>query len=125
MSKPSDEFSTNVPDKEERKKLRKSRAAKNNVAEVSNNDDANDSEQNNVKTGEHQVSESLYNLDRRKHSGLQDVTSLRVTTNDMESKRRIEDEDLRRSRLAKLQHEALASAKSNAAVEMKWAELLE
>jgi dynein regulatory complex protein 1 len=125
MSKANDEFNTNVPDREERKKLRKRRIEKNNVTEVSNNDEIQEHNQNNTKTGEHQVTESLFGLDRRKHAGLQDVTSIRVTTNDVESKRRIEDEDLRRSRLAKLQHEALASAKANAAIEMKWAELLE
>jgi hypothetical protein len=34
----------------------------------------------------------------------------------------MDDEELRRSRLAKLQREALASAKANAAIEMKWGE---
>lgn len=77
------------------------------------------------KTGAHQVADSLFHLDKRKHTGLQNVTSVRVATDESESKRRIKDEDLRRERLAKLQHEALASAKANAAVEMKWAEILE
>jgi len=39
-----------------------------------------------------------------------------------EARRRMDDEELRRSRLAKLQREALASAKANAAIEMKWGE---
>jgi hypothetical protein len=50
---------------------------------------------------------------------------VRVITNKIESKRRVEDEEIRRSRLGKLQQEALASAKANAAIEMKWAELLD
>ena len=56
---------------------------------------------------------------------MEEVTSVRVKINDAESKRRIEDDELRRGRLTKLQQEALASAKANAAIEMKWAELLE
>lgn len=119
----SDEF--NTTDKEERKRLRKKKMEKSNAAEVSNSDDVQEQDQAANRTGAQQVSDSLFVLDNKKHSGLQNVTAIRVATNDSEAKRRIEDEDLRRSRLAKLQQEALASAKANAAIEMKWAELLE
>jgi dynein regulatory complex protein 1 len=118
-------YTTSGTDAEERKKHRKMRVEKNTTTEVVSTDDMNEKDNMNCKTGGQQVTDSLYNLDRRKHTGLQDVTSIRVTTNDAESKRRIDDEDLRRGRLAKLQHEALASAKANAAIEMKWGELLD
>jgi dynein regulatory complex protein 1 len=112
-------------DKEERKKQRKKKMEKGNSAEVTIGDDNQEKGQAVAKTGSQQAKDSLFNLDNRKHTGLQDVTSIRVVTNDAEAKRRVEDENLRRSRLAKLQQEALASAKANAAIEMKWAELLE
>lgn len=124
-SKAVEEYTTAGTDAEDRKRHRKKRVEKNTAAEVVNNDDKQENDFANSKTGAQQVTDSLFNLDHRKHTGLQDVTSIRVTTNDNESRRRIDDEDLRRSRLAKLQHEALASAKANAAIEMKWGELLE
>jgi dynein regulatry complex protein 1 len=124
-SKGAEEYTTTGIDAEDRKKHRKKRVEKHTATEVINNEDSVEKDQSQNKTGAQQVTDSLFSLDRRKHTGLQDVTSIRVGTNDSESKRRIEDEDLRRSRLAKLQHEALASAKANAAVEMKWGELME
>ena len=77
------------------------------------------------RSGAQQIAESVLHLDRRKHAGLQDVTSIRVATDETESKRRETDENIRRDRLLKLQGEALSSAKANAAIEMKWAELLD
>eukprot|EP01038_Epipyxis_sp_PR26KG_P008014 gene8014-10861_t len=125
-SKVVDEFSTNVPDKEERKRQRKKRIDKNNAEDSSKYDqEIQEKDHTSIKTGQQQVSDSIFSLDHRKHLGLQDVTSIRVATNDSEAKRRIADEELRKSRLGKLQQEALASAKANAAIEMKWAELLE
>lgn len=121
----SDEFNTNIPDPAERKRLRRARVEKRNASEASNNDDVVEDDKGTNKTGSQQVVDSLFHLDRRKYAGLQDVTSIRVATDELESKRRVDDEELRRDRLAKLQHEALASAKANAAVEMKWAEILE
>lgn len=78
-----------------------------------------------LKTGQSQMAESIVHLDRRKYTGLQNVTSIRVATDENEAKRRVQDENMRRDRLMKLQTEALSSAKANAAIEMKWAELLE
>jgi hypothetical protein len=105
-----DEFNTIGTDAEERKKNRKKRIEKNNITETTSNDplDAN-KDYYNTKTGIQQVADSLVILDKRKHRGLEDVTNVRVATNDNEAKRRTEDEDLKRSRLAKLQREALAS----------------
>ena len=60
-----------------------------------------------------------------KISGIKEVTQVRVVNDESEAKRRIDDERMRHERLAKLQHEALTSAKANAAIEMKWAELIE
>ena len=119
------EINTNVPDKEERKRLRKKRIDKRNTNDSNNNEEITDREKDLSKTGSQQVSDSLFNLDRRKHTGLQAVTAIRVNTDSSETKRRIDEEDLRKDRLRKLQHEAVGSAKANAAIEMKWAELME
>lgn len=127
-TKPSDEYTATAAsnDPNERKRQRKNRIAKKTAIETLNNDATQDiTNNNNSKTGAQQVNESLLAIDKRKHDGLQDVTAIRVATNDAEAKRRIDDEELRRLRLSKLQQEALASAKANAAIEMKWGELLD
>jgi dynein regulatory complex protein 1 len=111
-------------DKEERKKMRRQRVQKSaNKSETIIDGVA--STKTSAKAGQQQAVDSLFHLDKRKHTGLKDVTSVRIKTNDSEAKRRIEDDELRRGRLLKLQQEALASAKANAAIEMKWAELLD
>lgn len=115
----------NTYDREERKRLRKKRIEKSASHDHNNDDESEHKNEANIKTGYQQTVDSLFHLDKRKHKGLEEVTSVRVKTNDEESKRRIEDDELRRGRLTKLQQEALASAKANAAIEMKWAELLE
>jgi len=120
------EFNTNVSDKEERKKIRRRRIEKRHASESAGGDENLENlAQGAQKSGQQQVAESLFHLDRRKHQGIEDVTSIRVLTDEAEAKRRIDDEKTRYERLSKLQHEALASAKANAAIEMKWAELLE
>lgn len=53
------------------------------------------------------------------------VTSIRVDADNRENDRRIEEENKRQDRLWRLQEEAVASGKANAAVEMKWNELME
>lgn len=115
----------NTYDREERKRLRKKRIEKSASHDHNNDDESEHKNEANIKTGYQQTVDSLFHLDKRKHKGLEEVTSVRVKTNDEEAKRRIEDDELRRGRLTKLQQEALASAKANAAIEMKWAELLE
>lgn len=119
------EYSGNMPDKEERKRNRRHRIEKRHAAETNTDESKDILNQGSQKSGQQQVAESLFHLDRRKYAGIQDVTSIRVETDEVEAKRRIDDERTRHDRLAKLQHEALASAKANAAIEMKWAELLE
>ena len=119
------EFNTNVPDREERKKIRRKRIEKRHATDDNNGDINAESNQGTHKSGLQQVSESLYHLDKRKSGGIQDVTQIRVQTDEEESRRRVNDEKMRHERLTKLQQEALSSAKANAAIEMKWAELLE
>jgi dynein regulatory complex protein 1 len=119
------DFTTNSPDKEERKRTRKKRVEKTNAPDSIGNEESRDKDLTSFRSGYQQAQESILNLDRRKHSGIEQVTSSRVATNDSEAKRRVHEEDVKKSRLVKLQHEALNSAKANAAIEMKWAELLE
>lgn len=119
------EYNTNIPDKEERKKTRRRRIEKRHATDETNGEEETNTNQGTSKSGLQQVAESLFHLDKRKHGGIQDVTAIRVRTDEAESRRRVEDEKMRHERLTKLQQEALSSAKANAAIEMKWAELLE
>lgn len=128
MSRPGDpnkdEFNTNLPDKEERKRARRKRIDKRHATEERSIEEASVNSAGVNKTGGQQVADSLLHLDRRKHGGLQDVTSLRVKTDVSEAKRRLGEEDIRKDRLTKLRQEAFSSAKANAAIDMKWSELL-
>jgi dynein regulatry complex protein 1 len=118
------DFNTTSNDKDERKRQRKKRIEKNSTVDATGEEQLETSAVV-AKTGQQQLEESLLGLDKRKHAGLKQVTSVRVANNDSEAKRRVVDEELKKHRLAKLQQEALTSAKANAAIEMKWAELLE
>ena len=119
----SQENNENIPDAEERKAIRAKRIEKRNA--INTQSEELHAAQSAQKNGQQQTNESLFHLDKRKHAGLQEVTSIRVAVDATESQRRVQDEELRRLRLGKLQNEAVSSAKSNAAIEMKWAELLE
>jgi len=118
-----EEFNTNVSSKDERKKARRGRIEKRHAPEDRSIEEVAGPQGGN-KSGGQQVSDSLLHLDRRKHTGLQEMTQLRVKTDAGEAKRRLADEDIRKDRLSKLQQEAFASAKANAAIDMKWSELL-
>lgn len=120
-----DEYSNLSSDVDERKRQRRKRIEKNNTTEQTQIEDSQEKQTDVLKTGQQQVDESLFDLDSRKRAGLKAVTDIRIDTNESEAKRRVNDEDLKRNRLIKLQQEALVSAKANAAVEMKWTELLE
>lgn len=124
MGENKDEFYTNLTDRDERKKARRKRIDKRHATEDRTIEDTSVNSAGMNKTGGQQVSDSLLHLDRRKHSGLQEVTQLRVKTDVAEAKRRLGDEEIRKERLSKLQQEAFASAKANAAIDMKWSELL-
>ena len=82
-----------ITDKDERKKVRRSKAEKKlNVVESNNDSDSMDqsSSKSKVRTGASQMSESILHLDRRKYTGLQDITSIRVATDEAEAKRRVQ-----------------------------------
>jgi hypothetical protein len=120
-----DEYSNLSTDVDERKRQRRKRIEKNNTTEQTLVEDQQEKPMDSLKTGQQQVDESLFELDTRKRTGLKSVTDVRIETNESEAQRRVIDEELKRKRLFKLQQEALISAKANAAVEMKWTELLE
>lgn len=120
-----DEYSNTSADVDERKRQRRKRIEKNGTSEQAQVEDHQENQIEISKTGQQQVEESLFELDTRKRAGIKTVTDIRIETNEGEAKRRLTDEELKRSRLIKLQQEALVSAKANAAVEMKWTELLE
>jgi len=75
--------------------------------------------------GGQQVQDSLAHLDKKKATGIDDVTSIRVEADRDENERRVAEEDRRQDRLSKLQEEAVLSGKRNAKVEMRWAELMD
>ncbi|CAN0458088.1 unnamed protein product, partial [Ectocarpus sp. 8 AP-2014] len=72
-----------------------------------------------------QVADSLGHLDKKKGRGIDAVTAVRVSADDRETQRRMAEEHARQERLQRLQEEAVRSGKQNAAVEMRWAELLD
>lgn len=75
--------------------------------------------------GQQQIADSLNQLDRRKLAGIQHVTSIRVQADDVENKRRIDEEERRHKRIERLQQEAIDSGAKNAAIEMRWSDLCE
>lgn len=83
------------------------------------------SEAKRMSRGQQQVADSLNRLDRRKLAGIQQVTGVRVQADDLENRRRIEEETRRHARVEKLQQEAIQSGAQNAAVEMRWSDLFE
>ena len=82
------EFNTNVPDKDDRKKARRQRIEKRYEEKSRELGDSGEGEQGTNRTGGQQVSDSLLHLDRRKHTGLSEVTDLRVKTDINEANRR-------------------------------------
>lgn len=125
MSADATDYSTASNDVEERKRQRRRRIEKNTATEVAAVEEFQEKSFSLQKTGQQQVDESLFALDSRKHFGLKAVTEVRIETNEGEGKRRVADEEQKKNRLAKLHQEALTSAKANAAIEMKWTELME
>ena len=72
-----------------------------------------------------QLADSTAYLDKRKLSGIEEVTGIRTEVDFRENRRRIKDDANCQERLEMLQVEAIESGKANAEIEMKWAELLE
>ncbi len=119
------EFNTNHPDKEERKKARRKRIEKRHEEAKRDLGEGVGAQQGVNRTGAQQVSDSLLHLDRKKHASLSEITDMRVKTDINEANRRTEEDNMKKDRLGKMQQEAFSSAKANAAIEMRWAELME
>ena len=117
---------TNVPDREERKRIRAARVAKKLERESSDADGAaqNGEESREGKTGQQQIAESLARIDERKAAGLAAATSVRAEADDAEGRRRVEEEARRRARVARLEAEAAETGRLSAAVERRWGEVL-
>ena len=112
---------------DDRKAIRRSRVTR---REAAKSDDARTkrregSEAAEAGIGRAQVAETLAALDHLKSRTIDEVTAVRVEADTRENARRIEEEDKRQDRLWRLQEEAVASGKDNAAVEMSWNDLLE
>ncbi|POM79620.1 Hypothetical protein PHPALM_2660, partial [Phytophthora palmivora] len=126
-SKANADQSTDASDREARVHVRRQRID----ARTASKDDATrkkqlqEGEAQRMGRGQHQVTESLNQLDRRKLAGIRHVTSVRVEADDAENRRRVEEEERRHKRVEKLQLEAIESGAKNAAVEMRWADLFE
>ncbi|KAG2497477.1 hypothetical protein HYH03_004630 [Edaphochlamys debaryana] len=73
--------------------------------------------------GKQQIIESKRRLLRVKYRTDQDVTSVRAAGDDRENQHRIQEEQTRQDLRAKLLAEAEQSARQNAAVAMRWADL--
>ncbi|KAG5186134.1 sperm tail-domain-containing protein [Tribonema minus] len=115
-----------VPDKEERKKTRRQRVSKALVAqEPGRKAGAQEAHVNEVSESEQQVADSLAHLDKNKSAGIDSVTAVRVAADDRETQRRVAEEAARLERMRRLQEESVLSSRANAAVEMRWGELLE
>jgi dynein regulatory complex protein 1 len=121
------ELSANSTDQEERIKFRRSRIHARNQSkdDAANKNQTQVIEEKQTSRGQQQINTSLSRLDKRKGAGIDDVTSIRVEADANENVRRIGEEDRRQDRLRRLQEEAVLSGKRNAAVEMRWAELLD
>ena len=74
--------------------------------------------------GKKQTNSSLAHIDRVKATSIEEVTTIRIDADNRENRRRIAEEDKRQDRLRRLQEEAIESGKRNAAVEMRWQELM-
>ncbi|CAN0047183.1 unnamed protein product, partial [Discosporangium mesarthrocarpum] len=121
------EYATNLPDKEERKRIRRIRVEREIAAQDEDGKKAAKADDENAASSlsQQQVANSLAHLDKKKGSGIDSVTAVRVAADDRETQRRMAEEHMRHERLQRLQEEAVRSGKQNAAVEMRWAELLE
>lgn len=121
-------FDTNVADKDARQEARRKRVDARNQSQQENASDNNYMKNaENVKRskGQQQIADSLSHLDKKKSHGITSVTQIRVAADYRENSRRINEETARQERLQRLQEEAVRSGKQNAAVEMRWAELLD
>mmetsp|Transcript_86809 Transcript_86809/g.280490 ORF Transcript_86809/g.280490 Transcript_86809/m.280490 type:complete len:672 (-) Transcript_86809:69-2084(-) len=77
-----------------------------------------------VSLGKQQVGTSTAVLERIRTETWDELTDIRVRFDDSENQRRIVEENNRLDRYEALQIEAVTSGRKNAAIEMKWADLL-
>ncbi|CAE7255304.1 DRC1 [Symbiodinium pilosum] len=77
-----------------------------------------------VSLGKEQYGKSVAELERFRTETWEELTSIRVRFDDQENQRRIVEENNRLDRYEALQIEAVTSGRKNAAIEMKWADLL-
>merc|ERR1712070_989691 len=80
--------------------------------------------QEEVSQGKQQVGTSTACLERIRTETWDELTDIRVKFDDQENQRRIVEENNRLDRYEALQIEAVTSGRKNAAIEMKWADLL-
>jgi dynein regulatory complex protein 1 len=80
--------------------------------------------QEEVSMGKQQVGTSTACLERIRTETWDELTDIRVRFDDQENQRRIVEENNRLDRYEALQIEAVTSGRKNAAIEMKWADLL-
>mmetsp|Transcript_21756 Transcript_21756/g.38264 ORF Transcript_21756/g.38264 Transcript_21756/m.38264 type:complete len:675 (-) Transcript_21756:124-2148(-) len=80
--------------------------------------------QEEVSLGRQQVGTSTAILERIRTETWDELTDIRVRFDDQENQRRIIEENNRLDRYEALQIEAVTSGRKNAAIEMKWADLL-
>merc|ERR1719221_1768529 len=83
-----------------------------------------DEVQEEVFLGKQQVGDSTAVLERIRTETWDELTDIRVRFDDQENQRRIIEENNRLDRYEALQIEAVTSGRKNAAIEMKWADLL-
>lgn len=83
-----------------------------------------DEVQEEVSVGKQQVGTSNAVLERIRTETWDELTDIRVRFDDQENQRRIVEENNRLDRYEALQIEAVTSGRKNAAIEMKWADLL-
>ena len=125
-----EKWDTNLPTQEERIRVRRERILARSASEdpdkAANGRGGAETKEEAVKSkGQQAVADSLATLDRKKYDGIDRVTMIRVTTDWRETQRRVSEEKAKESRLQRLQEEAVRSGKANAAVEMRWGELLD
>ena len=122
------DFNTNLPDKDERKAVRRARMEARTAdadPEARGWKDKESEDEMMRFKGQQQIANSLKHLDGKKANGIDVITGIRVKADWAESQRRIAEETQRQHRLKALQEEAVRSGKQNASVEMRWAELLD
>merc|ERR1719361_2109580 len=77
-----------------------------------------------ISVSQKQVGVSTAVLERMRDETWDDITGIRVRFDEQENQRRIVEENNRLDRYEALQIEAVTSGRKNAAIEMKWADLL-